>query len=274
MLGKAVNGISSTILREIEAQVKAYEKTLNKEEQHYEERLENEDDRWNDGSIQRTGTGMAARKEGRSGNDISARYGNDDIHTTNSTRTAGGIRNGDVGETPLELSEREQTRDVRRTGDGRSVGTSDIGGQESGRNVGDTSGADERSGGSERRTEEERPHGMGGETQRNKEQSPRDNIQRADIRINEKAGEQSSAFSDSEDIIGNVPFRFIKDKTYIKKDTETALAIADRFNEEGLKYSGRINGDTTTLTVYGADKEKADSIANEVVKELRGFFDS
>ncbi len=273
MLGKAVNGISSTILREIEAQVKAYEKTLNKEEQHYEEKLENEYNKRNNGSIQRTGTSMAARNEGRSGNDISARHGNDDIHTTNSTRAAGGIRNGDMGKTPLELSEREQTRDVRRTGDGRSVGASGIGGQESGRNVGDTSGADERSGGSERRTEEERPHRMGGETQRNKEQSPRDNIQRADIRINEKAGERSSAFSDSEDIIGNVPFRFIKDKTYIKKDTETALAIADRFNEEGLKYSGRINGDTTTLTVYGVDKEKADSIANEVVKELRGFFD-
>ena len=273
MLGKAVNGISSTVLREIEAQVKAYEKTLNKEEQHYEERLENEDNRRNHGSIQRTGTSMAARNEGRSGNDISARYGNDDIHTTNSTRSAGGIRNGDMGETSLELSEREQTRDVRRTGDGRSVGASGIGGQESGRNVGDTSGADERSGGRERRTEEERPHGMGGETQRNKEQSSRDNIQRADIRINEKAGERSSAFSDFEDIIGTIPYRFIKNKSYIKKDTETALAIADKLAENGIKYSGKINGDTTTLTVSGEDKERADSIADAVVKELRGFFD-
>ena len=52
-------------------------------------------------------------------------------------------------------------------------------------------------------------------------------------------------------IIGNTEYRYIKDKRYIKGDTETMLKVAARLEHEKISFSGRIYSDTVTLTVSG-----------------------
>ncbi|MBR6984241.1 MAG: DUF3849 domain-containing protein [Ruminococcus sp.] len=54
-------------------------------------------------------------------------------------------------------------------------------------------------------------------------------------------------------IIGNTPFKDIPDKNYMKLSTDKALSVAKILEEKGIKFSGRINDDKTTLTISKAD---------------------
>ncbi|MBR3042985.1 MAG: DUF3849 domain-containing protein, partial [Oscillospiraceae bacterium] len=62
-------------------------------------------------------------------------------------------------------------------------------------------------------------------------------------------------------VIGNTPFKYIAGKTYHKLDTETAKQIAQELAAQEIKFSGRIKGDTTTLTVPAESEEQYQEIA-------------
>ncbi len=67
-------------------------------------------------------------------------------------------------------------------------------------------------------------------------------------------------------IIGNTAYKEIEDKTYIKQPTELAMQIAEKLEENGIQFSGRVNGDNTTLTISAKDVETY----NKVVGGLLG----
>lgn len=69
----------------------------------------------------------------------------------------------------------------------------------------------------------------------------------------------------SSDIIGNTVYRYIKQKTYHKYDTETAKKIASELESYGVKFSGKINGESTTLTISKFDLDKFKEIEDKVV---------
>jgi antirestriction protein ArdC len=54
-------------------------------------------------------------------------------------------------------------------------------------------------------------------------------------------------------IIGNTKYSEIDDKKYFKIDTDIALKVAAELESQGVKFSGRIGGDKTTLTIGNAD---------------------
>lgn len=80
----------------------------------------------------------------------------------------------------------------------------------------------------------------------------------------------------SSDIIGNTVYRYIKQKTYHKYDTETAKKIASELKSYGVKFSGKINGESTTLTISKFDldkfKEIEDKVANGESEKLQKEF--
>jgi len=61
--------------------------------------------------------------------------------------------------------------------------------------------------------------------------------------------------TEKKDIIGNVNYTEIIDKKYFKIDTAIADKIAAELEKQGVKFSGRICGDKTTLTIGNADAE-------------------
>ncbi len=71
-------------------------------------------------------------------------------------------------------------------------------------------------------------------------------------------------FSDRDrQIIGNTPFKYIKGKTYHTHDTETAMQIAQELASREIRFSGKINGDSTTLTIPADAEEQYQEIAAE-----------
>lgn len=54
-------------------------------------------------------------------------------------------------------------------------------------------------------------------------------------------------------IIGNIPYKDISDKNFLKLPTETALAVSNLLESMGVKFSGRVNDDKTTLTISKSD---------------------
>ena len=72
-------------------------------------------------------------------------------------------------------------------------------------------------------------------------------------------------------IIGNTLFKDIPDKNYMKLSTEKALSVAKILEEKGIKFSGRINDDKTTLTISKSDipayKEALTAIGKNTVAE-------
>ena len=72
-------------------------------------------------------------------------------------------------------------------------------------------------------------------------------------------------------IIGNTPYRYIPQKTYRKYDTDIAAKIADKLGESGIKFSGKITAETTTITVSKADIERLEEIAHSFTAEKEKF---
>lgn len=72
-------------------------------------------------------------------------------------------------------------------------------------------------------------------------------------------------------IIGNTPYRYIPQKTYRKYETDIAAKIADKLGESGIKFSGKITAETTTITVSKADIERLEEIAHSFTAEKEKF---
>ena len=70
---------------------------------------------------------------------------------------------------------------------------------------------------------------------------------------------------DEFNIIGNVPYMYIPYKTYLRLPTETALAVSRLLEEKGIKFSGRVSDDKTTLTISRSDI----SAYNKALEEVR-----
>lgn len=66
-------------------------------------------------------------------------------------------------------------------------------------------------------------------------------------------------------IIGTTKYNDIGDKMYRKYNTDFAYKVAQRLTEQGILFSGRIYGKTTTITV---DKQYADTL-NKISAELK-----
>lgn len=65
-------------------------------------------------------------------------------------------------------------------------------------------------------------------------------------------------------IIGNVDYKSISDKQYFKLDTQTATKVAEKLTEQEIPFSGRINGDKTTLTIGKENVEKYNAVVDEI----------
>ena len=57
-------------------------------------------------------------------------------------------------------------------------------------------------------------------------------------------------------IIGNAEYRYISNKRYVRGETEAMLRTADRLTAENISFSGRVKGDTVTLTVSGDETQE------------------
>lgn len=65
-------------------------------------------------------------------------------------------------------------------------------------------------------------------------------------------------------IIGNVEYSSIEDKQYFRLNSDTAQKVAEKLTEQNVPFSGRINGDKTTLTIGKADVESYKAIMAEI----------
>ena len=66
-------------------------------------------------------------------------------------------------------------------------------------------------------------------------------------------------------IIGNIAYNDISDKNFLKLPTETALAVSKMLESMGVKFSGRVNDDKTTLTI----SKKDIPVYNKALAEVR-----
>jgi len=81
-----------------------------------------------------------------------------------------------------------------------------------------------------------------------------------------KTGEQSQSEKQN-GIIGNTQYKFIKNKTYHKHNNDTAEKIAATLEAQGVKFSGKVDGDITTLTIGTADLPKYTEIRKNMDKK-------
>ena len=175
---------------------------------------------------------------------------------TDSGGTSSGDPSREVRNNAQELSSQsghqgiymaEKQRSTEQTSDSRqSSGTRD-GRYDSGKTQGEQSGI-QRSGESGRLPENSTASEQFSENSRGR------NSDRTDIQI-----------------IGNTPYRYIPQKTYRKYDTDIAAKIADKLGESGIKFSGKIAGETTTITVSKADIKRLEEIAHSFTAEKEKF---
>lgn len=71
------------------------------------------------------------------------------------------------------------------------------------------------------------------------------------------------------DIIGNVKYSDIKDKTYFKLEPEIAEKVAAKLDEKGVKFSGKLGDDKTTITIDKADTKAYQAAVKEVTAAER-----
>ena len=65
-------------------------------------------------------------------------------------------------------------------------------------------------------------------------------------------------------IIGNVEYSSIEDKQYFRLNSDTAQKVAEKLTEQNVPFSGRINGDKTTLTIGKDDVESYKAVMAEI----------
>lgn len=71
-------------------------------------------------------------------------------------------------------------------------------------------------------------------------------------------------------IIGNSEYRYIPNKKYFQADTDTILKMAEIMEHNGIKFSGRIYGEKSKLTVSSNDLSKLSEIENDVNEMRKG----
>lgn len=68
-------------------------------------------------------------------------------------------------------------------------------------------------------------------------------------------------------IIGNVNYRYIPQKSYFKADPDIALKMAEIMEKQGIEFSGRIYSNSTAkLTVSRSDLDKLEDIQNDIIQ--------
>lgn len=82
------------------------------------------------------------------------------------------------------------------------------------------------------------------------------------------AEKNSALVPNEQGIIGNITFKYIKNKIFRKLHTEIALKVAAEFMSNDIKFSGKINADKTTLTVSKADIKMVNSIIDRLSKNV------
>lgn len=174
------------------------------------------------------------------------------ILETDSAGTASGDSSREVRDNAQELSTQSETEGIRiseeqrtaeQASDSRESSGARNGRHDNGKTKGEQSGIQ-----------------ASGESGRLSENST------ASEQLSENSGGRNSDRTDIQ-IIGNTPYRYIPQKTYRKYDTETALKIADKLEEKGIKFSGKISAETTTITVSKADIERLEEIAHNISRE-------
>ena len=175
---------------------------------------------------------------------------------TNSGGTSSGDPSREVRNNAQELSSQsgsqgiymaEKQRSTEQASDSRQSSGTRNGRYDSGKTQGEQSGI-QRSGESGRLPENSATEKQFSENSRGR------NSDRTDIQI-----------------IGNTPYRYIPQKTYRKYDTDIAAKIADKLGESGIKFSGKITAETTTITVSKADIERLEEIAHSFTAEKEKF---
>ena len=175
---------------------------------------------------------------------------------TDSGGTSSGDPSREVRNNAQELSSQsgsqeiymaEKQRSTKQTSDSRQSSGTRNGRYDSGKTQGEQSGI-QRSGESGRLPENSATAKQFSENSRGR------NSDRTDIQI-----------------IGNTPYRYIPQKTYRKYDTDIAAKIADKLGESGIKFSGKITAETTTITVSKADIERLEEIAHSFTAEKEQF---
>lgn len=175
---------------------------------------------------------------------------------TDSGGTSSGDPSREVRNNAQELSSQsghqgiymaEKQRSTEQTSDSRQSSGTRNGRYDSGKTQGEQSGI-QRSGESGRLSENSATEKQFSENSRGR------NSDRTDIQI-----------------IGNTPYRYIPQKTYRKYDTDIAAKIADKLGESGIKFSGKITAETTTITVSKADIERLEEIAHSFTAEKEKF---
>ena len=175
---------------------------------------------------------------------------------TNSGGTSSGDPSREVRNNAQELSSQsgsqgiymaEKQRSTEQASDSRQSSGTRNGRYDSGKTQGEQSGI-QRSGESGRLPENSATEKQFSENSRGR------NSDRTDIQI-----------------IGNTPYRYIPQKTYRKYDTDIAAKIADKLGESGIKFSGKITAETTTITVSKADIERLEEIAHSFAAEKEKF---
>lgn len=69
-------------------------------------------------------------------------------------------------------------------------------------------------------------------------------------------------------IIGNTPYKVIKEKSYLKYSNVIAPRIADNLQKYGVPFSGRVYPKLTTFTVNKKDLDKLRNIAETVTRDF------
>ena len=83
--------------------------------------------------------------------------------------------------------------------------------------------------------------------------------------------DKKPARADKANIIGNTDYKTIPYKSYTTIPTSDVEAVTGKLNEMGIKFSGRIDGETTKLTTSKTDAKKLSAIIAEVngISEIR-----
>lgn len=78
---------------------------------------------------------------------------------------------------------------------------------------------------------------------------------------------------ENNNIIGNTPYRKLGEKGdlayYSRLNNEYAKAIGKELDKANIKYSGRVYGNTTTLTINKRDRESFDKVAKAVEDKMK-----
>ena len=72
-------------------------------------------------------------------------------------------------------------------------------------------------------------------------------------------------------VIGNTAYKDIQNRHYQKLETDLALKVANELHQNGIHFSGRIYGQSTTITIDSADKQEFERIVQDIVSVRNSY---